>query len=289
MKYLLIINPNAGKRKPIVKDLLELFKERKRILDIAETKKPGDGIRIAKKAAGKYKAVIAAGGDGTINEVVNGLAGTNTPIGIIPAGTENVLATELKIPKDHKKAGKKILTGKTKTFDLGKAGKRYFTLMAGIGLDAIASHNVEFRPTLKKMLGRNAYPIAAIQTYFQYKPKKLRIKLDDQVLPRWGYFAVVGNMKLYGGGLKITAKAKADDGYLDICIFKNKDIVNMLKYFIGARFKHNIEELPNIEYFKVKKIKITTEQKTMVHTDAEIAGTTPINIEAVPKAIKIIC
>ena len=289
LKYLLIINPRAGQYTKIENDLLALFTSKNIGLDIHETTGPRDATRVAKRARGKYDVVIAAGGDGTINEVINGLAEDGTALGIIPNGTENVLAQELGIPLNHMKAGKMIIRGRVKEFDLGKAKNRYFIMMSGVGLDAKASREVEMRPMLKKMLGRSVYPVAALRAYFSYNPKKLEIWLDDQVLPRWGYYAIIGNIKIYGGALSITPMAKPDDGYLDICIFKNKDLFSMMKYLVAAKFKNKLAEAPSIEYFRVKKVKIKSKQKTYVHTDAEVIGTTPVSFEVVPKSIKIIC
>ncbi|HII72193.1 TPA: diacylglycerol kinase family lipid kinase [Candidatus Woesearchaeota archaeon] len=288
-RYLLIINPNAGQSRIIEEDIVRHFSKRGLKLDVCETRKPKDATRIARKAVGKYDVVMAAGGDGTVNEVINGLAGSETELGIIPAGTENVLSKELKIPQNHLDAAKKVIRNNGKLFDLGKAKNRYFIMMAGVGLDAKASRNVEIRPALKKMMGRLAYPLVGLETYLKDKPSRLKIWLDDQRLPRCGYYAVIGNIKQYGGNIKITPKANPKDGYLDITIFKSKDVFSMLKYFIGAKWKDKIVELPSIEYFRVKKIKIQSKDKVYAHTDAEIIGTTPVNIEVVPKAIRIIC
>ena len=289
MKYLLIINPKAGKSKYIEADIENLFKKKKKKLTIKKTKNPLDAKKFAKRAIGNFDVVIAAGGDGTINEVVNGLANSNVKMGIIPIGTENVLAQELKIPFNHLKAAERILKKKHKIFDLGKANKRYFVLMCGIGLDAKAAASVE--PFLKKFFGRTAYHISALKTTLTHIPKKLEIHLDDQILPRWGYFAIIGNIKYYGGNISFTPLANYNDGYLDICIFKNRDLFNNLKYFIGAASKGKIPllDFSNVEYFRVKKIKIKSKNKVLAHTDAESIGSTPVTINVVPKAIKILC
>ena len=289
MKYLLIINPKAGKSKSIESDLCALFKKRKKNLTIKETKKQLDAKRIAKNAIGKFDVVIAAGGDGTINEVVNGLANSKAKLGIIPIGTENVLAQQLKIPFNHIDAAELILKKRAKSLDLGKANNRYFILMCGIGLDAKAAASV--KPFLKKFLGRTAYHITALKTALTYMPKKLEIHIDNQILPRWGYFAVVGNIKYYGGNIELTPLADHNDGYLDICIFKNRDLFNYFKFFLGAASKGVISllEFSNIEYFRFKKLRIKSSKKVLVHTDAEIIGYTPVTIQVIPKAIKIIC
>lgn len=288
-KYLLIINPQAGNAGRIEKWLSGLVEERGMVLDVMETRKRMDAKRFAEKAVGKYSVVIAAGGDGTVNEVVNGLAGSDTKLGIIPLGTENVLANGLGIPLDSDKAFDVILDGKSRRFDLGKANGRYFILMAGVGLDAKSVKDVG--PALKRFLGSGAYHLAGIKNVLTHVPCKLEIWLDEQVLPRKGYFAVIGNSRYYGGGLEITQFAEHDDGYLDVCIFKRTDVFNMLKSFLSAASKGSIpiDELPNIEYFRVKKVRIVSEKPVLAHTDAEVIGTTPLNVGVCPKAISLIC
>ncbi|MBW2972485.1 diacylglycerol kinase family lipid kinase [Candidatus Woesearchaeota archaeon] len=288
-RHLLIINPRAGRAKRIEDDLVGFFRQHDVLLDIKKTRRPLDAKSFAKAAVRKYSVVIAAGGDGTINETINGLAGSKTRLGIIPMGTENALAQGLGIPLDHLAAARIIIKGKTKTFDLGKAKKRYFILTAGVGLDAKAVSNSQ--TVLKKLLGRGVYPLAAIQTILTHVPSKLEVWLDDQVLPRWGYFVVIGNVKYYGSNLEIAQYAEPDDGYLDVCIFKRTDVMNMFKYFVSAASKGFIPltEFANIEYFKVKKMRIKSKKPVLAHTDAEIIGTTPLTVTIFPKAIRIIC
>lgn len=288
-KHLLIINPRAGSAKSIEDDLIEIFARQGARLDVVRTKKPLEAKRLAKGAIGKYSIVIAGGGDGTINETVNGLAGSKTKLGIIPMGTENALAQGLGIPLDYRKAAELILKGKTSTWDLGKAKNRYFILTAGVGLDAKALSDV--KPVLKNLLGRKAYPIAALKTILTHVPSKLEVWLDDQVLPRWGYFVVIGNVKYYGSNMHLAQYAEPDDGYLDVCIFKRTDVLNMFTYFVSAASKGYIPltEFPNIEYFKVKKVRIKSNKPALAHTDAELIGNTPLTVTIHPKAIRIIC
>ncbi len=288
-KYLFIMNPRAGSARAVEDDLIELFAKKKCKLDIVKTKRPLDAKRLAKKAIGKYDVVIAGGGDGTINETINGLADSDTKLGIIPMGTENALAQGLGIPLDHVAAANIILKGKSRLFDLGKAKDRYFILTAGVGLDAKALSDV--KPIIKKFLGRGSYPLSALKTILTHVPSKLEVWLDDQVLPRWGYFVVIGNVKYYGSTMELAQYAEPDDGYLDVCIFKRTDVINMFKYFVSAASKGFIPltDFPNIEYFKVKKMKIKSKKPALAHTDAEIIGSTPLTIKIHPKAIKVIC
>lgn len=288
-RYLLIVNPNAGGPAPDIDGLTAYFAHNNARLNVVRTKKPMEAKSIAKKAVGKYTVVIAAGGDGTVNEVINGLAGSRTPLGIMPAGTENALAMGLGIPLDCKRAAEHIIKGKARTLDLGRVKKRYFILTAGVGLDAKAMSDV--KPVLKKMLGRGIYPLTALRTILTHVPAKLEIWLDDQVLPRWGYFVVIGNVKYYGRNMHLAQMAEPDDGYLDVCIFKRTDVINMFKYFISAASKGFIplKDFPNIEYFRVKKMKVRSSKKVLTHADAEIIGKTPVGIKVCPGAIRVVC
>jgi YegS/Rv2252/BmrU family lipid kinase len=288
-RYLLIINPRAGSAKSIENDLRFFFRKRGIILDVKKTNRPLHARMIARRAIGKYSVVIAGGGDGTINETINGLAGSDVRLGIIPMGTENALAQGLGIPFSHVAAAKVIARGRAKIFDLGRANGRYFILAAGVGLDAKAIADI--KPVLKQLLGSKSYHVSAVKTVLTHVPAKLEVWLDDQVLPRWGYFVVIGNVKYYGGSLEITHQASPHDGYLDVCIFKRTDVINMFKYFVGAASRGYISltDFANIEYFKVRRLVVKSKRPALAHTDAEMIGNTPVRIEACPKAIKIIC
>src|SRR3989338_8602348 len=157
-RILLIYNPHACSGKSIVHlpDILELFKHHGVQIDVQETNAQGDAIQIAHHARSKYPLIVAVGGDGTINEVINGVVGSKKQpiLGIIQLGTENVLAQELGIPLDPAEACERILKGTARSLDLGKATiknkKRYFIITAGVGFDAHVANSIN--PALKKLL-----------------------------------------------------------------------------------------------------------------------------------------
>ncbi|MBI2147441.1 diacylglycerol kinase family lipid kinase [Candidatus Woesearchaeota archaeon] len=287
MKALLILNPaaNSGKQDRQLKRIRRMFQRRKHVLDIVETTKPNDATRIAKGRKKAYDVIIAGGGDGTINEVINGLAYSSTPLGIIPLGTENVLAQELRIPRNPVKAARRILRCRERCLDLGRANKRYFILMTGIGFDAHVASSVD--PLLKKALGSTAYPLTAIKSLFEYDSHEVFVQLDKNTLTR-GYFVMVGNSKGYGGRIDPAYNAKLDDGLLDVLVFKSKHTFNMLRYYFGFIFRlHTL--FPDVEYRTAKEIRITSKKPVIVHTDCEILGTTPVTITVCPKALRIFC
>jgi diacylglycerol kinase (ATP) len=165
-KYALIINPAArsGKSKEALPKIRNYFLKNKLNLTIFPTTKKGDAVKLAFEAAKKrYDVIIAGGGDGTINEVVNGIAGTPSALGIIPLGTTNVLAMELKIPFEAVEACKIITTHKALGFDIGNVNGRYFLSWVGIGLHSHMIKDTEDAPILKQLFGKIAYPITGLK------------------------------------------------------------------------------------------------------------------------------
>jgi|TARA_Y100000031_G_C8245251_1_gene397727 YegS/Rv2252/BmrU family lipid kinase len=296
VKAKLIINPKAGIQKKklenIKKQLLKIekiektiekfFKKHEITIDTEITKKAKDATKIAKNSK-NYDLIIIAGGDGTINEVINGLENFKTKVGIIPFGSENIIAKELKLPLNIKKACETILKGKTKKIDLGEINKNKFVFVTGIGFDAEAIKNV--KPELKEILGKHSYTIAALKTFFNYKPEKLTIKINKKEIK--GYFIIASNVKRYGGNLNITPDAELDDGFLDLCIFKEKKPSTIIKYLIGAT-SGQIKRIKGLEHHKIKQAEIKSKNKVLYHTDAEIKGTTPVKIKVLPKKLLII-
>lgn len=285
MKALLIINPISGdkKAKEKIETVRQLLKKSGFKLDVYVTKAPKDAMRVAKAATKKYHVVIAAGGDGTINEVANGLAYSKTKLGIVPLGTENVLAKELKMPSEPKKIAKIIAKGKTKVIDLGKAKNRYFVFVTGIGFDASTASKV--KPFIKKLFGSKAYHLTGLKELFVYEPIEITVKTKNNSYK--GYWVIISNTKLYGGSVKVTPKAKIDDGKLDVCILKYKHRLSPFKYFIAATAGKHLK-LKGVNYFKAKEIYLKSEKPVLAHVDCELIGTTPLKVSVCPKALKVI-
>ncbi|MBC8501035.1 MAG: diacylglycerol kinase family lipid kinase [DPANN group archaeon] len=299
MKIKLIINPEAGiqkrnldrikkniflnKEERTERKIEEFFKKKELEIDIAHTKKAGDATNIAKRSK-NYDIIIAAGGDGTINEVINGIENYKTKLGIIPIGSENVVSKELKIPTQINEACNIILKGKTKKIDLGLINNKKFIFVVGIGFDAHAITNV--KREVKRLIGKHSYTIAGLKTLFEHKPEELKIKIDNKK-EETGYFAIISNVKRYGGNIKITPEAELDDGYLDLCIFKNRDVWSVMKYVIGVA-SGQISKLKEIKHYKIKKADIKAKNKVLYHTAAEIGGTTPVKVSVLPRKLEII-
>ncbi len=298
MKIVLIYNPQAqsGKSVKHIPEIINFFQKKGVLIDTIETSCPGDATVQAKKVKDDYDIVVAGGGDGTINEVINGIVnckkgGKRAKLGIIPLGTENVLAHELGLPEDPLEACKHIVKGKTTQVDLGVAysGKqeRHFILTAGIGFDAhVANTTQSADPLFKKLLGSGAYVLTALKELFKYKPHKMKITLDGITYPT--SFVIVGNVKWYGKNNIITPEAHINDGLLDVCVIQSDDILNFVKFLFGLLVsKHDFFE--DVIIKKAKKIRVESTKPVLAHVDCETLGKTPIDIEVCPDALEIVC
>ncbi len=254
-----------------------------------QTERPGDASRLAREAvAAGFDVVAACGGDGTVNETINGLAGSETPLAIIPTGTVNVLAMELGIPLEPPDAVKLLGSGSGNIswIDLGLAGDRYFGLMAGVGMDAavVASLN----PVMKKALKEAAFAVQGLGTYLTHEDPLFRVTTDERTVE--GYFAVFGNSSNYGGAFGITPLADMRDGLLDVCVLKDKSLVSTVWYWVTALINAHITH-PKVEYFRTERAVIEAVeegQEVLVQTDGEIAGKLPMECRVVPRALRVV-
>jgi diacylglycerol kinase (ATP) len=297
-RILLIYNPNArsGKSAKHVDDIVEFFRKHDVWIDTIETSCQGDATVQAAKNQSDYDLIIAGGGDGTINEVINGIMAEKdktkrAKLSIIPLGTENVLAHELNIPNNPLKACKQILKGKAMNVDLGcaYAGKqeRYFILTAGIGFDAHVAHTTHAAdPLFKNLLGSGAYVLTAIKELFNYKAQKMKITIDGITYPT--SFVIVGNVKWYGKKNIITPEADIHDGLLDVFILQSDDVLNFIKFLFGLLVtRHDFFE--DVIIKKAKKLRVESPKPVLAHVDCEALGKTPVDIEVCADALEIVC
>jgi YegS/Rv2252/BmrU family lipid kinase len=253
-----------------------------------QTEEPGDATRLAREAvADGFDLVAAIGGDGTVNEIINGLAGSETPLAIIPTGTVNVLAMELGIPLEPPDAVKLLGgAGNVSWIDLGLAGDRYFGLMAGVGMDAAVVAAIN--PTMKKALKEAAFAVQGLATYLTHEDPLIRVTCDERTVE--GYFAVLGNSSNYGGAFGITPLADMRDGLLDVCVLKDKSFVSTVSYWTAALINAHIKH-PKVEYFRTEAALLETveeDKEVLVQTDGEVAGKLPMECKVVPRGLRVV-
>lgn len=250
------------------------------------TQAAGEAEQLARKAvAQKADIVIAAGGDGTINEIIQGLVGSETTLGVLPGGTVNVWAREVGIPLDEARAREVLVQGQIRRVDLGCVNGRYFLLMVGIGIDAEVTQAVEGKPL--KRLGVLGYILAALWLGPGYHGFPVVVQIDGYVVKTRALQIIVGNTQLYAGAMKFTWQAKCDDGLLDLCIVRKHNLLRRVMvlwdFFRGREKRHHW-----VRYQTFTSIKIDTPQPVAFQIDGEPVGHTPATFTIAPKALKVV-
>jgi YegS/Rv2252/BmrU family lipid kinase len=286
MRTMLVYNPTAGQAETLESELAAataVWREHGWHVDLQPTAGPGDGQRLARLAAERgYDLVVAAGGDGTINEVVNGLVGTSTALAPLPLGTMNVWARELGLPLQPRAAAAALLHWRPHRIDLGRAGERHFLLMAGIGFDAAITAAVG--PAEKRRLGALAYVLRGFEIALRIRGARTRLVLDGRAVKGRVLMVLVGNSQLYGGLVKITHRASIDDGLLDVCVIQGDNVLAALRHtlaILARRYSHD----PQIAYYRARTIEIFARPRLPVQVDGDPIGQTPMTFEVVPGAI----
>jgi diacylglycerol kinase (ATP) len=249
------------------------------------TVRAGDAEQLARNAVAEgFEQIVAAGGDGTIHEVVNGLAGSEAALGLLPMGTMNVFANELGLPaNDLGRCWEIIQAKRTRLIDLPTANKRHFVQLAGVGLDAQAVKATS--QALKRNFGPVSYLISAAQIAGR-RPPRLLIESEDAMTEE-GSFVLVGNGRLYGGPFPFFKHAKVDDGLLDVLVFKQLGYIELIKYLQNVIFTSDITAR-EVEYFQTRRLRVSSEEDVPVELDGELAGACPVEFQLQPRRLKVL-
>jgi YegS/Rv2252/BmrU family lipid kinase len=252
---------------------------------LCTTSAPREAEQLARHAVAEgFRKIVAAGGDGTINEVVNGIAGSDVTLGLLPIGTVNVFATELGLPlNDLSLCWDIIQSDHTRVVDLPKANEKYFVQLAGVGLDAQAVQ--ETSATLKRNFGPLSYLISAAQIAGR-KPPKLLIESEDSSVQE-GSFVLVGNGRRYGGPFPFFKQALLNDGLLDVVVFKQLGYLELIKYLHEVFFRSTIR-LPQVEYFQTRRLKVSSAENVPVELDGELTGQCPVEFEIRESTLRVL-
>ncbi len=286
-KLLIILNPIAGKgiSKKLLHTILGFFKDRDYVVDFCETKRRGDARKAVQCLTDDDYKIIIMGGDGTFNEVINGLRNWKIRIGIIPTGTANVLAKELKIPFDIINACEVITQENELKLDLGKNEKGYFALLGGVGLDAMVVKDLNLRRVGN--ISYFSYAIPIIKNLLNYKYPKVSVEVDGKLIEDNAGLVFVGNTRSYAGPIEVTSYAKVNDGAFDVCIVKMKNRLSILKY-IWRAFIRTLPESKDVMYTTGKIVSVTSDLNVPYQIDGEFAGYVPTMFEIIPKAVPVI-
>lgn len=289
----LIANPKTGRYasrrlRPIEQTVSQL-KSLGVNVELKLTTRPHEATEIATRAARNGSSdVFVAGGDGTINEVIQGLAGTKARLGIIPRGTANVLARELGLPLDEQEAAAVAARGKSRRIHLGLAidetnnVRRHFALMAGIGLDASIVRHV--RPRLKKRIGKGAFWISGLSHLASWSPHPFNLEIDGREYT--ATFAAIGKAPRYGGDLAITPGARLDEPEFEVCMIQTSNRFRYLRLLSHAMRAGMPRDNPAVTFVKTARVKAYGDAPVQI--DGELIGSLPMRFEIAPHSLEVI-
>ena len=276
----IIINPAARGATGRLQRLEKIARE----AVIKTTRAPGDAEAQAERAVTQgYGTIVAAGGDGTINEVVNGIGSAPVALGILPMGTVNVFALEMGIPFNLERAWKVVREHHVRTIDLANANGHLFVQMAGVGLDAqIVQRNSR---QIKQVLGPLSYLLTATQVAAG-KPPRLHVGAEGHPTVE-GSFVLVGNGRFYGGPFSLFNEADMQDGLLDVCVFKSMHYISLIRYFRGALFG-SLSKFSDVHYFKARQLLVKADRVVPLETDGELAGHSPVEFSVRRRKLRVL-
>ena len=298
---LLIHNPNAGNggsgRRRLLDEARRIFATGGIEAELAETTGPGHATEIAQRAADEGRQlVIACGGDGTLNEVVNGLAaqknGHRVPLALLPGGTANILAKELDLPWDIPSAAERLLHGHVKEIALGLATpleepqkKKYFLSVAGAGPDGMIVYSIDL--DLKARLGILAYWWQGAREIFRYKFPHFRIVTGEQRLD--ASLVIVGRTQNYGGPFKITTGASLYEDQFEVMALTTKSGLRYLSY-LPSLLLGDLRETEGVHFWKAETLICEPLDNSPVYAqvDGEPLARLPIEFRIVPRALKLL-
>lgn len=254
--------------------------------DVTETTGPGDGAALARSVdPGRCRAILVIGGDGTVNDVINGPVPPGVPVGLLPFGTSNVLASSLGLPRDPGAVVESIRRGKTRPIDLIERDGRRFAAVAGVGFDAyvvmaLARHR---SGTITKL--SYTVPIARAMSRYRFPP--LRVRVDSRPVGSGVGFVILGNVWNYGGFFRVVPRARPDDGLIDVCVFDGRSRSDLLRYLSAAPFGLHLA-FPDVRYLRGREVTVESDEDVPVELDGDPAGTLPARFRILPRDVTLL-
>ncbi len=286
-KIKFIINPisGIGKQKIVESALGKSLDKSVFDYDISYTNAPEHATEICIEAvAQNYDAVVAVGGDGSINEIAKGIMGSDIVLGVIPTGSGNGLARHLHIPFNINDAIAVINNYKTQKIDTATINDRLFVSIAGVGFDALVANKF----AKCKRRGFWSYFKVTFKEYPRYKPKKYVITLDGIIIKRRALLISFANSNQFGYNTSIAPEAQINDGLLDICILKKVPVIKA-PFYAHLLFNKRLDKTKYLEVIKAKEINILRKKNNKIHIDGDsLKLTTELNIRINPLSLNVI-
>nr|WP_256558151.1 diacylglycerol kinase family protein [Halobacillus sp. A1] len=287
---MIIVNPSSGKEEAVdhVEKIEKILEGKEYTVKTVQTEKELDATQFCQDACSQeFDLVVSLGGDGTLNETINGMVDQEhrPKLGIVPMGTVNDFARALNIPLDPEAAIETLESDLTKKVDIGSFNDRYFVNIVAIG--AIAEATSEVSPEQKTRFGPLAYLMEGVKTLASSNAYPLRIEYDDKVWEGDSFLFLAALTKSTAGFEKLSPDAKVNDGVLHCYVIKN---VNMLRVasIVTAVLRGNLKEDKDVEYFQAKKLRVSSSEKLHTNVDGEEGDPLPVAMEVKPQHIEVI-
>lgn len=283
-RILAVFNPAAGgNRRAKFERLVRALRDEGCTVTTTHTRERGHAEEIARTVdTSAFDIIVAAGGDGTINEVINGLAGKDIALGLMPLGTANVLADEIGVGRTPERIVQALAHGPIKEIRVGRANGRRFSMMAGVGFDANVVHGVDLN--LKKKIGPLAYVVQAAKESFGGKFSPARVTIDGKVYDTVS--AVICNGKRYGGPFIAAPHASIERGEFSVILMPGKGWFSVLKYGAGLVLG-KLTTLSDAQIITGQNIRIEAIDGQPVQADGDIVATLPVDINVDPEPVKV--
>ncbi len=286
----IIINPTAGSghAKKVGIDICSYLNEKCIQHNVFFTEYPGHAKKLAQaSAANGTEIVICVGGDGTAFEIAGGLSGSETAMGIIPAGTGNDFLKSLNMPSSPIENLKRILSGSPRTLDLGSAGENIFINICGTGIDTKVLHYAE--RVKKYVRGMAPYIFGILLAIVKHKPYALRITIDDEYTLEGNFLLCsIANGRYFGGGIPIAPHAEVDDAYLDVILVDHVSTLRIPFYLVGL-LRRKVMGYKISKFFRAKKVTLESigAQALELNEDGEVFHSQKVDFAILPSALKV--
>jgi len=286
MPLTLLVNPASagGKTLKLLPTVEQALDARRAVFRVQRTKSLEHGAEQALRAVEAGEVPVVVSGDGLLGAIGGAMAGSGTPLGIVPGGRGNDLARVLGVPSDPEAAVATLFSGHSRRIDVGEANGERFLGIVSIGFDSEANRRANETHFLR---GNLVYAYAAVRTLLGWKPARFTVRVDDERIRLSGYSISVANSKAFGGGMFVAPDAELDDGEFDIVaigdVSKLRYVSNLPKVFKGTHV-----EMDEVRVFRAPHLELSASKPFPVYADGEHLTDLPASLRVLPRALSVL-